>query len=94
MVKALIEWAKANGWERIEADSFEDLPIIYEGTGSAGRSLWEKSGFHLVDRHVHPELRDREKYPTFIAALEQQARSAGYPPETARDRLVMRLELT
>jgi GNAT superfamily N-acetyltransferase len=22
MVKALIEWAKANGWEQIEADSF------------------------------------------------------------------------
>jgi len=36
MVKALIEWAKANRWERIEADSFEDLPIIYGITGSAG----------------------------------------------------------
>ena len=52
MVRALIEWAKANGWDRIEADSFEDLPIIYEGTGSAGHTFWEKSGF----RPRRPEI--------------------------------------
>jgi GNAT superfamily N-acetyltransferase len=94
IVTTLIEWAKANGWDRIEADSFEDLPIIYEGTGSAGHSFWEKLGFRLVDRHLHPELQDRNKLPEFIATLEQQAKSAGLPPETARDRLVMRLDLT
>ena len=94
MVRALIEWAKASGWDRIEADSFEDLPIIYEGTGSAGHTFWEKSGFRLVDRHLHPELQDRGKLPEFIATLEQQAKSAGLPPDTARDRLVMRLDLT
>ena len=37
MVKALIDWAKANSWERIEANSFEDLPIV--STGSLGASM-------------------------------------------------------
>jgi len=94
MVRALIEWAKANGWERVEADSFEDLPIIYEITGSAGHTFWEKLGFHLVDRHPHPELQDGSQFAEFITTLEEQAKSMGLPPETARDRLVMRLDLT
>jgi hypothetical protein len=94
MVRALIEWAKANGWERIEADSFEDLPIIYEITGSAGHTFWENLGFHLVERHPHPELRDGSQFDEFIKTLEEQAKSIGLPPEAARDRLVMRLDLT
>jgi GNAT superfamily N-acetyltransferase len=94
MVRALIEWAKANGWERIEADSFEDLPIIYEGTGSAGHTFWEKLGFRIVDRHIHPELEDPRKLPQFVETLEEQAKSIGIPPERARDRLVMRFDLT
>ncbi len=93
MVRTLIQWAKANGWEHIEADSFEDIPIIYEITGSAGHTIWEKLGFHLVDRHPHPELRDRSHFAEFVATLEEQAKAIGLPPERARDRLVMRLDL-
>ena len=48
-----------NGWVRIEADSFENIPIIYEMTGSAGHSFWGKLGFRLVDRHPHPKLQNR-----------------------------------
>jgi GNAT superfamily N-acetyltransferase len=94
MVSALIEWAKANGWEAIESDAFEDLPIIYEITGSAGHTFWEKLGFRLVDRHLHPDLRDPSQYAEFIKTLEEQALSIGIPRERARDRLVMRLDLT
>ena len=93
MVRALIEWAKANGWERIEADSFEDIPIIYEMTGSAGHTFWEKLGFHLVGRHPHPELQDPNQFVDFVKTLEEQAKSIGILPERARDRLVMRLDL-
>ncbi len=94
MVKTLIEWAKANGWERIEADSFEDIPIIYETTGSAGHTFWEKLGFRLVDRHPHPELLDPSPFVEFVKTLEGQAKGLGIPPERARDRLVMRLDVT
>lgn len=90
MAKVLIEWAKANDWRRIEADSFEDLPIIYSVTGSAGHTFWEKLGFRLVDRHPHPHLQDRSE---FVDTLEEQAKSAGISPERAKDRLVMRLDL-
>ena len=94
MVRALIAWAKANGWERIEADSFEDIPIIYETTGSAGHTFWEKMGFHLADRYPHPELQDRSEFAEFVKTLEEQAKSIGILPERARDQLVMRLDIT
>ena len=94
MVRALIEWAKKNSWDRIEADSFEDIPIIYEITGSAGHTFWEKLGFHLADRHPHPELQDRSQLGEFIKTLEEQAKSIGIPPERATDRLIMQLDLT
>ena len=94
MVRSLIAWARANGWRRIEVDSFEDIPIIYETTGSAGHTFWEKLGFGVVDRHPHPDLQDGSRYPEFIAALEQQARSMGIAPERARDQLTMCIDAT
>ncbi|MDP6636755.1 MAG: GNAT family N-acetyltransferase [Phycisphaerae bacterium] len=94
MAGALIQWAKVNGWERIEADSFEDIPIIYDITGSAGHTFWEKLGFSLVDRYPHPDLQDPSQFDEFITTLEEQAKAIGIPPEKARDRLVMRLDLT
>lgn len=90
MALKLIEWAKAQGWEWLEARSFEDLPIVYELTGSAGRVFWEKLGFTLAERHPHPYL---QQPCEFVARLEAQARAAGIPPERARDELVMRLGL-
>ncbi len=101
MVGALIEWARANGWERIEADSFEDNPIIYEITGCAGHTFWEKMGFRLVDRHPHPDLQQGgsefegdSEFVEFIKTLEEQAKSVGIDPARAIDRLVMRLDMT
>lgn len=89
MVKALIPWAKEKGWMRIEADALEDLPIVYEMTGGAGRSFWEKLGFIAGERHPYPDL---ETYPEFVKVLEDQARRQGIPPGRARDRIVMRLD--
>jgi GNAT superfamily N-acetyltransferase len=90
MVKFLIEWARAKGWERIEVDAFEDLPLIYEITGSAGLSFWKKLGFHIADRHPHPYLQEQSE---FVDKLEEQARSAGVSLEKAKDRIVMRCDL-
>lgn len=91
MVRSLIQWAKANGWEHIEVDAFEDIPMIYEMTGSAGLTFWQKLGFRIVDRHPHPHLQERNE---FVAKLEEQAKFIGISPERAKDRLVMRLDLT
>ena len=91
MVRFLIQWAKTNGWERIAADAFEDIPIIYEITGSAGFTFWQKLGFRIVDRHPHPHLQERSE---FVVMLEEQAKSVGINPERAKDRLVICLDLT
>jgi hypothetical protein len=90
MVEALIRWAGTNGWNSIEVDAFEDLPIIYEITGSAGVTFWKKLGFSLADRHPHPLLQERDE---FVGTLEEQAKSHGIPPDKARDRIVMRFDL-
>jgi len=90
MVRTLIQWAKENGWERIEANSFEDVPIIYEITGCAGHTFWKKLGFSVVGRHPHPDLRDRNP---FVIMLEEQAKSAGISSERAKDQIIMRLDL-
>jgi GNAT superfamily N-acetyltransferase len=89
MVKFLIQWASDNGWENIEADAFEDIPIIYEITGSAGITFWQKLGFHVADRHPHPYLQERNE---FVETLEKQAAAMGISPECAKDRIVMRLD--
>ena len=90
MVRFLIRWAKTSGWERIEVDAFEDIPIIYEITGSAGITFWQKAGFRIVDRHPHPYLQERSE---FVESLEKQAAALGIFPERAKDRIVMRIEL-
>lgn len=90
MARTLIRWAGERGWERIEAAAFEDLPIIYETTGSAGHTFWEKLGFSLAERYPHPDLQGEEE---FVLTLDAQARAAGIPPARARDKLVMRLAL-
>ena len=90
MARALIEWAEANGWRHIEADAFEDLPVVYEITGSTGYTFWEKLGFHVADRHPHPLLQEPSE---FLVTLEEQAKDHGIRPDRARDQILMRLDL-
>jgi hypothetical protein len=90
MIRFLIDWASNNGWERIEVDAFEDFPLIYEITGGGGLSFWQKLGFHVIDRHPHPHLQDRNE---FVMKLEEQAKSAGISLERVKDRIVMRFDL-
>jgi len=90
MVRTLINWAKENEWKYIEADSFEDLPIIYQVTGSAGYAFWEKLGFYIAYRFPHPHLKGHDQ---FVKQLEDQARAKGMDTERAKDQIVMRLDL-
>ncbi len=90
LVRTLIEWARRKGWRFIEAMAFEDLPIIYEITGSAGHTFWEKLGFTLVERKPHPYLQESSE---FVQMLQEQAKSFGIDPERAKDQLVMLFDL-
>jgi GNAT superfamily N-acetyltransferase len=91
MAKRLIQWATEHGWEGIEAPSFEDIPILYRWTGNAGHTFWRKLGFHVVDRFPNPHLQERNQ---FVIKIEEQAETMGIDPASARDRIVMRLDLT
>lgn len=64
--------------------------MIYEITGSASYTFWEKLGFHIADRHPHPHLQGQDE---FVQKLEEQAKAVGISPERARDRIIMRLDL-
>ena len=90
LVKFLIYWARTKGWHRIEVDAFEDLPLIYKITGSAGITFWQKLGFRLIDRYPHPYLQEPSE---FVEKLEEQAKSAGISPERAKDKIVMGFDL-
>ena len=90
MARKLIDWALENGWSGIEAEAFEDLPLIYEITGSAGHTFWEKLGFSIADRFPHPLLND---FSDFTAQLEEQALQAGIDSERAKDSIIMRLNI-
>jgi GNAT superfamily N-acetyltransferase len=91
MIKVLIQWARENGWEAIQANSFEDLPLLYQVTGNAGHTFWEKLGFRVADRYPHPHFQERTD---FVIKLEEQGKAMGIAPEKATDRIVMRLDLT
>jgi len=90
MVDSLILWAREKGWHHIEVEAFEDLPIVYKITGSAGITFWEKLGFVVADRHPHPHLVGHDE---FVETLETQAQDLGIAPERARDRIIMRFDL-
>ena len=88
MAKTLIQWAGENGWEHIEAEALEDIPLVYDVT--TGYTFWEKLGFHIADRHPHPDLQGQDE---FVQKLEEQAKAVGISSERARDRIIMRLDL-
>jgi hypothetical protein len=90
MVRELISWGRENGWEAVEAPSFEDIPILYQWTGNAGHTFWQKLGFDVADRFPNPHLTEGSD---FVRKLEEQAGGLGIDPQRAKDRIVMRFEL-
>jgi hypothetical protein len=90
MVRELIRWAKEQGWEGIEVQTHQDIPILYEHTGRAGRRFWEKLGFCVVETDMDPALPSEEE---FVCRAQEQAAAQGLNPEI-RTRYRMRLELT
>lgn len=89
MVRALIRWARDQGWCAIEANSFEDIPLYYGITGGTGKSFWEKLGFRCVASGI-ANLQEAE---AFYRERMQQATDLGLAPEAALNTYAMRLEL-
>ena len=90
LVHELVHWARDNGWERIETVAYEDLPVLYEITGSAGLTFWEKLGFEVVEKGVEPELQQESD---LVHLLRRQVAELGLLPDDVANRYTMCLEL-
>lgn len=89
MARELIQWAKENGWESIEATANEDLDILYAHTGQAGRRFWGKLGFHIMKTETKPRFRGE-----FLKTMLEQAKAQDLIPEDVQNKYTMRIELT
>jgi ribosomal protein S18 acetylase RimI-like enzyme len=90
MARRLVEWAGENGWRRIEATAYEDLDLIYTLTGQAGKSFWEKLGFHVAEVGVESYFAEANEHTKI---LREQAVSRGLPPDAVQNKYTMRLDL-
>jgi hypothetical protein len=92
MVRTLIGWAQPRGWKAIEAHAYADLPCVYAVTGQAGRSFWEKLGFHVVESTIEPAFAESD-HKGFVGVLLKEAADRGMDAEAAKTRYTMRLDL-
>jgi len=90
MVRALIEWARPRGWRAIEAATYMDLDILYSLSGTAGRTFWERLGYHVAETGIEPELL---KESEILQAIRREAAARGIAPDRLADKYTMRLEL-
>ena len=88
MAREMIYWAKARSWQGIETVAYEEIPLLYTISGSAGRKFWEKLGFKVVLQDREPGIRGE-----LLEKVEKEAAAAGIPAARAANRYRMRLEL-
>jgi GNAT superfamily N-acetyltransferase len=81
LAHALVDWARQNGWKRIEMTTFADLDIFYGTSGGAGKSFWEKAGFKV--EKIRPMSRDDWPDKKAQHLIDSQAKTAGISPEQA-----------
>lgn len=91
MVRHLVEWAGRKGWRAIEADAYENLDLVYTVTGQAGKTFWEKNGFHVAHIGVESAFIQEDD---FVKTLRKQAAACGLAPAETMNKYRMRLELT
>jgi hypothetical protein len=88
LVHELIRWAGEEGWRAIEANAYEEIPLLYDIAGVAGRIFWQKLGFSVVRQDTEPAISGE-----FFDVVSKSALSVGIPPERVANRYRMRLEL-
>ncbi len=89
LVERLKSWARGEGWEAIEATAYQDLPLVFEVTGNAGRNWWEGLGFRVMESQEEEVMKD---YGEFLRTLETQAREKGMEPKAVTQKFIMRWE--
>ncbi len=88
MVRELIGWAVKNNWDAVEANAYEEIPMLYAISGVAGIRFWEKLGFSVVGQDTEPGMKGE--------ILELVAKSAvenGISEKDVTRRYRMRIEL-
>ncbi len=84
----LVRWAEDQGWSEIEANSYEEIPLLYAISGSVGRRFWERLGFSMVHQDTEPAISG-----DFLVKLRQDTVAAGLRAEDVTNRYEMRLDL-
>jgi len=89
LAQELIRWAKDQGWSAIEANAYEEIPMLYAVSGVAGRRFWERLGFKLVHQDTEPAISG-----DLLVTLRKDAVAAGLRAENVANRYRLRLDLT
>ena len=56
LARELVLWAKDAGWHAIEANAYEEIPLLYDIAGVAGKRFWETLGFSVVMTDTEPGI--------------------------------------
>ncbi len=88
MARELVRWAREKGWTAVEANAYEDIPMLYDIAGVAGKTFWTKLGFRVVHADVEPAMKG-----DLLESIRRSAAEAGIPAERAANRYRMRLDL-
>ncbi len=89
LVRELVRWAGEKGWQAIEATAYEEIPLLYDNAGVAGKRFWQKLGFSVVGQDTEPAISGE-----FLETVSKSALSVGIPPGQVANRYRMRLELS
>ncbi len=88
LVRELVRWSAENGWNAIEANAYEEIPLLYDIGGVAGRTFWQKLGFSVIHQDIEPGI-----VGEFLETMRKSALSAGIPVGSVANRYRMRMDL-
>jgi hypothetical protein len=88
LVRELIRWGSDKGWRAIEASGYEEIPLLYDIGGVAGKFFWQKLGFRIVCQDTESAIAGE-----LFEVTRASAASVGIPAEETANRYRMRLDL-
>jgi hypothetical protein len=85
----LVRWATKQGWSAIEANAYEELPMLYAISGAVGRRFWKTVGFSVARQDTEPAIRG-----DLLEALRKDAVASCLRPDDVANRYGMRRDLS